>query len=274
MKHDILIGTVLLERNRWLRGQPRTPTFRVSEWAGRLAADGFDGMELWENHARLAGDAEVAALAGGPLPVAVFNSYAEMTDAGAADRAAAGELARRLGARGIKFNVGGDAARWDEYLANVRAWRRELPSGITLLCECHPGTVIETPAAARRFFDALDAEEEAGNPHPAPLPGREREGWEIIVHPFSRFESLADWFELFGPKVTHAHLQMVAEGNARVRMDQNAALAGEALGLMKCCGYAGSFALEFTGGMSEGERIETMHANALSDLRTLRSLLA
>lgn len=42
--HSIFQGTVLLEANRWAKD--RTPTYRVSEWLGRLAAAGVDGIEL------------------------------------------------------------------------------------------------------------------------------------------------------------------------------------------------------------------------------------
>lgn len=47
----VLIGTILLEPNRWKPG--KLPSFRVSQWLDRFADAGFAGVELWENHAAL-----------------------------------------------------------------------------------------------------------------------------------------------------------------------------------------------------------------------------
>ena len=59
MKTEIYIGTILLERNRWTRD--KKPTCLVSEWIPRFKEAGFDGMELWENHAALASSTELKA---------------------------------------------------------------------------------------------------------------------------------------------------------------------------------------------------------------------
>lgn len=252
----IYIGTILLEPNRWAKG--RRPTFRVSEWADRLAEAGFDGMELWEPHATLAPAGETDALARSPLPVAIFNSYAAMDEAGAADRATAGELAVRLGARAVKFNVGDDPAQRAAYLQAVRQWRAELADDVTLLCEVHPGTIIETPAAARSFFDELGVG-----------------GWEIIVHPFNRLETLGAWLDAFGPAVTHAHLQMRDEDNRVVRFDRRPGRARKAVEMLREAGFAGTASLEFTEGTGEsGESVERLLENAVRDLAFLREVLS
>jgi sugar phosphate isomerase/epimerase len=143
----MLLGTILLEPNRWAPG--RVPTYRVSRWLDRIARAGFDGLELWENHGMMAPDDEIEALCEGPLPIRVFNSYATMDDAGLDRRRRAADLARQFGASGAKFNVGADATRLGtdraaatpgrpkcrerdcsanatpEPLSNTRMWRRE-----------------------------------------------------------------------------------------------------------------------------------------------------
>ncbi len=253
---QILIGSVLLEKNRWTRPE-KTPSFRVSDWLGRFAGAGLDGVELWQFHASRAEPGEVERLAAGPLPMAVFNIYPTMTDAerGALDECTA--LVSRLGVRGIKFNVGSEPGRRGEYLENLRRWRAALPKGVTPLCECHPGSIIEEPEAAAGFFEELGGE------------------WPVIVHPFSRFESLGRWLELFGPRVAHAHLQMRdAEGKRVLRFDRRPEVAREAVGMMRAAGYCGSWALEFAAGTGEpGESMEGLWAAALEDLAFLRGLL-
>jgi len=140
MSSPIYIGTILLERNRWSPG--KVPTYQVSEWMDRFKRDGFDGMELWENHAALCSDDELARLEQAPLPVVVFNSYAGLGDGGLPEREQATRLANRLGARAIKFNVGNVP---EDGLS--MPWPRQRP--------CHPGMTPAsrpscTPSASRK----------------------------------------------------------------------------------------------------------------------------
>src|SRR5436190_8880648 len=97
-----LLGTILLEVNRHRPG--KSPTFRVSDWMARIAQAGFEGIELWENHAILAPEDEVTSLQSGPLPVAIFNTYAGFLDGEENARQRAAELVERLGAAAVKFN--------------------------------------------------------------------------------------------------------------------------------------------------------------------------
>jgi sugar phosphate isomerase/epimerase len=255
---EVLIGTIALEVNRWAKRDAKRPSFAVSEWTGRFREAGFDGMELWQFHATRCAPGEVERLAATGFPTRVFNIYTTMTAAERPELAECTNLAARIGVAGIKYNVGPDPARRKEYLDELRRWRAELPAGIAPLCECHPGTVIEEPEAARRFFDELGGED-----------------WEIIVHPFSRFESLAEWLRLFGPAVRHAHLQMRDADDKMVGFGERPDLAREAIGMMRAAGYRGSWALEFTAGTARpSERIDALWRAALEDFGFLRELLA
>jgi len=254
---EICIGTVLLEVNRWARREAKRPSFAVSDWTGRFRQAGFDGMELWQFHATRCAPGEVERLAAAGFPTRIFNIYPTMTAAERAELADCSRLAVRLGAAGIKFNVGPEPGRRSEYRDELRRWRAELPAGVMPLCECHPGTILEEPEAARRFFDELGGE-----------------GWGIIVHPFSRFESLAEWLRFFGPAVRHAHLQMRGAEDRIIGFAERPDLAREAVGMMRAAGYRGSWALEFTAGTARpGENIEALWRAALEDLAFLRGLL-
>jgi sugar phosphate isomerase/epimerase len=254
--NDVYIGTILLESSRWAR--PRTPTYRVSEWLARFEEAGFDGMELWEYHATLAGADELAAMETSPVPVAVYSTYCDFDDASEADRLGAAQTARRLAAGGVKFNVGRDPALRDHYVRNLRRWADLFDDDVRLLCECHGGTIVENSDEAARLFDEV---------------GRGR--FEMIVHCFGRdVELLRAWFGHFGEAVTHSHVALRDEqGSARLRSDP--AHVREVLAVMRGEGYAGSFTLEFTEGTSApDENIDALWRAALDDLRFLRECLA
>jgi sugar phosphate isomerase/epimerase len=244
----ICLGTVLLEANRW--AAQRAPTYRVSEWLARFAAAGFDGVELWENHAVLADAGELAALKASALPVTVFNSYAAM-DVGEADarRVVAG-LVRDLKAKVVKFNVSNRSEALESELRTAREWASLMP-GVDLLCECHPGTAVEDPAVAAR---ALADFPEIG----------------VIVHPFS-CPDLAAWFNHLGARIRHAHVQVVDAEWRRWRLRDQSALVRERLAILRGAGYAGSFTIEFTAGVGVApEDRDALFAAACDDLAFLR----
>lgn len=254
-RNHTYIGTILLEVNR--HKPIKEPTIRVSEWLDRFAAAGFEGMELWENHALMAPDNEVDALESAAVPVAVLNSYATFTDADREATARAADMVKRLGAAGVKFNFPRDASLGEEAIRNVSAWRDELPEGVRALCECHPGTIAEEPDAAAAIFDRL---------------GRDR--FEVIVHAFSRPESLRAWFQRLGPMVTHVHVQLRDDENLPIRLDRRPEFVEETIHVLREEGFVGSFTLEFTEGTNRpGENVTGLWRNAVLDLAYLRSLL-
>ena len=246
------LGTVLLESNRWT--PDKLPSLKVSEWAEPIRAAGFVGLELWENHAALADETEQTALDRMPLPVVIFNSYCTFDDAGAAGRRRAAEFVTRFGARGVKFNLGNDPARTDEYIRNLRGWADELPRGCRLLCECHGGTVLETPDQAARIL--------------APLAGRV----EIIVHAFAgERETLQHWFERFGSAVTHVHVAGLRGKWPMLRLSDMAEEAQVRLDILRKAGFSGTWTVEFTGGVAQSpEDRRVLLANAAEDLEFLR----
>jgi sugar phosphate isomerase/epimerase len=248
MTNPILLGTILLEPNRWAAG--RVPTYRVSEWLDRMREAGFDGLELWENHAAMAPDGEIQALCRSPLPVTVFNSYATMDDAGRERRRRAAALARRLKATGVKFNVGADPGRLEAELANVRSWAAEMP-GARLLCECHPGTALEDPETAAQ---ALASCPDIG----------------AIVHAFS-VPDLGLWFRHLGARIAHVHVQLTDDAGRRCRLRAQSGFARERLAMVHDLGFAGTFTVEFTEGVgTPPEDQEALFRAAVDDLAFLK----
>ena len=251
---QILIGSILLDLNRW--GNPKTPSYEVSDWTDRFRKAGFDGMELWEYHATLCSDAEREKLLSSNFPATIYNTYCDFDDNSADARQNAAEMIGLFGSAGVKFNVGKDPALRETYLDNLRTWREQVPQTCTLLCECHPGTIVEDPDAARAFFDDLSID-----------------GWEIIVHCFiPEMDILKQWFDLFGPKVTHAHTQLRDENSNVHLLHDHPKRAQTALDLMVEYKFAGSITVEFSKGTREpGENMNDLWAAAKADLSFLRS---
>lgn len=48
MNPRILLSTIAIEPNRWSSG--RISAVHGLDWIRRTVEDGFDGIELWENH--------------------------------------------------------------------------------------------------------------------------------------------------------------------------------------------------------------------------------
>jgi sugar phosphate isomerase/epimerase len=249
----IYIGTILLERNRWQPG--KQPSYRVSDWIERFQAAGFDGMELWENHALLGLADERAALAAARFPIAVFNSYAAFDDGAAEQRTAAASLVRHLQARAVKFNLGSDLALYPTYINHLHTWRASIPDNVRLLCECHRGTVVETPAMASHMLRHI-------------APGR----IEAIIHPFTMHpDTLRAWFDALGGTITHAHVQLHNADGLFVRLERRLYTVRNALHVMRTYGFRGSFTIEFTEGVGASrEDQDALFAAAVADLHVLK----
>lgn len=252
MNTPILLGSILLEPNRWTAD--KAPSLRVSDWAERAREAGFDGIELWENHYLRADATERARLQASPCPVLIFNSYAAFEPDDRVGRERAREAAGDLGATGVKFNLGADPAQTPYYLETIAFWAQAFPPSARLLCECHPGTVLETPEAAAKAFAAwTDARLQA------------------IVHPFNaKSDALQMWLAALGNRITHAHVQTRTDNNQIVRLDRRAREVRSALALLKDHGFDGSFTVEFTEGTrTANDRPDVLWENAVADLQFL-----
>lgn len=255
MKENILFATVLMDRNRWTAG--KHPTVAVSNWFAAWAQAGFDGIELWQNHALEAMESEVTHLAAAPLPIPVFSSYVAFTSEDTALRARVAALVRRLACRAVKFNVSKNADSREREIAVAREWFAAMP-GVTPLCECHPGSSVEQAAdAAAAFADWPEL--------------------RVIIHPFiTSADALQGWFDALGPRISHCHVQSRQPDNTSVftRLDEQRDWIAEQVGRIIRNGFAGSWSIEFTKGVATPhESPDLLVASAIKDLQTLRALL-
>lgn len=253
-KQGFLIGSVCLERNRW---GSRVPSFAVSDWLPRLKADGFDGVELWQFHYTAADDAERERLAQASTMLPIYNSYIGFDDAAADARAETTAIVTRLGATGIKYNLGGDREALDSYRRNLLAWESTLPASCRLLCECHPGSVLEDPVEAAAFFAGLDPER-----------------FGVIVHVGNAdADSVTRWFDAHGSRIQHLHVQL-RSADLDPATPAGKSVLDACLRVAKDHGFAGSATLEFTRGIGRDEDIEALYANACADMRACREILS
>ena len=83
MKNPLYLGTAALEIYRWAPACPmeiRPVSLQISEWAEKIAAAGFDGIELWEQHSLNVSVTEKARQNRLLAPLAVYNTYLPFDD--------------------------------------------------------------------------------------------------------------------------------------------------------------------------------------------------
>jgi len=249
---NIYIGTVCLDPTRW---GSRQPSLAVSDWLERFRGDGFDGVELWEFHFTAAGEAERDRLVAAATPLAIYNSYVGFADDDAAARSIAVGAIARLRAQAVKYNLGPDAAKLGEYRRNLLAWAEQLPDSCRLLCECHPGTVLEKVDDAAAFFADLD-------------PAR----FGVIVHVMGDADGIKPWFAGLHGRIDHLHVQMRDPGTDPT-VPENRPPFDACFDVVKAGGFQGSATIEFSRGIGKDEDTETIYRNACADLAYCREAL-
>jgi len=250
---DIFLGTIVLEPNRWFGvTKERWGTTAVSEWLDRIAAAGFDGIELWESHFRDAAPAEQQAILDHPVPVAVYNTYVGFDEEDDAERTATGRVVQRTGAPKVKWNTGPerDPASIDAYAARLERWAAELP-GVELVCECHDGSAMDDPATAARVLGA---------------------GSSALVHTHDDLDLLRAKFDAYGDRITHVHVNHLFTGSPKLHTITDELT--EKISLVRSLGYSGTWTIEFVHGTGgDNDHPEPMLAQAIEDLTLLRTLL-
>lgn len=255
MNSKIFIGSILLEKNRWTS---RIPSYKVSEWLERFKKDGFDGIELWENHMLLADESEQKILKESAAPVAVYNTYVDFDHQANSQRIQVAQIICDLKAQGVKYNFGNDLTQLETYIQNLKEWARLLPDSCRILCECHGGTVMEVPSRAAEVFAELKDSR-----------------FQAIVHCMADAQMLEEWFKYLGERITHAHVSLRNSEEKCVMLKDNPAYVRQCLDIMKNAGYNGTYTLEFTEGVrAPGENIDGLYQAGLEDLRFLREALA
>ena len=269
---QILLGTVAIEPNRWAMVDPEWgPTIRVSEWHRRIAAAGFDGLELWEKHLSHAGDAEAERVLSPDQSdsdatanrVQIFNSYVSFDSPAPDARQAVAGWAARTECRGVKFNVGNDRKQELAYGERIREWLEMMPTGTTLLCECHHGiSIAEEPKRAARIFEASGTVDEV----------------QAIVHTHESADHIRERFDAYGDRITHIHVNYLdfetGTGAPKLRAHRKQLEAD--VELLRSLGFAGSWTIEFANGVLDdnNDHPEFLLASAADDLAVLREVLS
>jgi sugar phosphate isomerase/epimerase len=250
---DIHLGTIVLEPNRWFGvTQDHWGTTRISYWLDRVAAAGFDGIELWESHFRDADAAEQQAILDHPLPVAVYNTYVSFDDEDDAERLAAAELITRSGAAKVKWNTGADrhGAAIEAYVQRLERWAAALPD-VELVCECHDGSAMDDPTTAAHVLAA---------------------GSNALFHTHDDVDLIRTKFDAYGDRITHVHVNHLFTGAPKLAEIRDELT--EKIDLVRELGFDGTWTLEFVHGTGgENDHPEAMLAQAAEDLAVLRDLL-
>ena len=239
MKSEIYLATVGLEPNRWAKRQGQPNLLVASEWFAPAQEAGFSGIELFEPHYWEPGDAERQLICQAKLPVSVYNSYITFDAPGEALRRKATEAINALKPKAFKFNFGKDPACLSDEMKCFEQWMKTLPAGTEAWCECHPGTSIETPAAAKACLDQLCAKHV-----------------KVIIHPFLYTpEELSGWLQTFGKRIVHAHVQTRDPQEAMnfLNLEDRADYCLQQIEILRSAGFCGSYAVEFVRGTLKKE---------------------
>ncbi|MCC5843849.1 MAG: hypothetical protein JJU05_06315 [Verrucomicrobia bacterium] len=242
---EIYLGSVLLEPKRW--SKDRLPSIHLRDWTDRMKSAGFDGWELWEFHDQ-------------PLPlggVRVYNSYLLPEEASPGQLADLAARVNRSGAGSLKFNVGKDPDAPARAVPALLKLAESVPA-VDLLCECHPGTALEDPAAALPWLQALP------------------ERFGVILHPLGENNDFTlACFTHIPDRVRLLHLQMKSPATGkRACLEECPDFVRDRLEELHTLGYHGPATLEFTLGVGGGpeDLPETLFQHAVKDLGFLRSL--
>lgn len=252
MLQKILIGTVLLEKNRWLS---KIPSFNVSDWIERFIFDGFDGIEIWENHV-CSNDEEFNALLKFKKYIIGFNSYVDFDDSEASriQREKVAEYINSLECEFVKFNFGNDLSKADEYIYNLLAWSKSLHPDIDILCECHHGTIMENTDIANGVFAKLNDDR-----------------FGAIIHPLSEVDKLDIKISAYGKRIRHLHMQLMNSQFDFVDLNLHSDLIRDFIEKIDKLTHDYTCTVEFTKGCGKpDERIEELYKNAVKDMNLIR----
>lgn len=258
---EVLLGTVAIEPNRWgtLRSD-RAPQIRLAEWTDRIAALGVDGIEVWDGHVTGLDDAELAALLDGPTPVRILNSYVSFDEPEPTERDRAAAWVGRIGAAGVKFNVGNDPGQEGAYVDRLAAWLDVLPPGVAAICECHQDiSIAEDPAVAARILEA------AGPPDRA----------QALVHTHDGVDLVVAKIDALGDRITHVHVNHLDTTTMQhPPLAQVEDELGSVIDTLTERGFSGSWTLEFVAGLlTDDDHPAALLEQAAADLEVLRRLL-
>lgn len=253
--HDrVLLGTVLLEPNRWGQIDPqRRSTIDVVEYLDRITEAGFDGIEIWEDHFI---DTDESARSMLCPHVGIYNSYTSLDEPEQNGRDGVAALVGQTAATGIKFNVGNDPLAELDYAERIASWLDRLDEHQRLLCECHAGiSLAEDPATAARIFAAAGPASRL----------------QAIAHTHDEPELLREKFEAYGERITHVHVNYLPEPPT---LRDNIERIESTVTLLTSLGFTGSYTIEFTHGVLDPSATPAaLLNNAIDDLVVLREIL-
>lgn len=258
---EVLLGTVAIEPNRWgtLRTD-RSPEVDLLDWVDDLAHLDVDGIEIWEGHLAALDADGVATLSTGGTPIRIVNSYVDFDRADDGARRSVARTVADSGARGVKFNVGNDAASESLYAERIAGWLEMLPPEVTAICECHQKiSIAEDPAVARRIFEAAGPASRV----------------QALVHTHDSPQLMAAKFDAYGDRITHVHVNhldfaTMAHPTLAAAEDELHATVVH----LHQLGFGGSWTLEFVAGLlTDHDHPAALIAQAGEDLRILRRLL-
>ncbi len=249
----IYLGSIALEKNRWSNG--KVPTYKVSEYVKKAADDGFDGVELWENHFMLADNAEKKRLAFADCEY-IFNSYLNLKNGVTDEMKSVAEAISLLNATAVKYNFSStedvkSTADIDFQTETLIRFSEMIPKETKLLCECHQWTIAENPLQAASLFCGLDSR------------------FGAIIHLVTARDFAEECFNCYGNRICHIHSAYPVEKGCYNALAESGEMLGDNLKYFISRGFCGTITVEFT---KDAATADEYYKNAVEDLKYLRKI--
>lgn len=249
----IYLGSIALEKNRWSNG--KVPTYKVSEYVQKAENDGFDGIELWENHFMLADGEEKKRLAVSGCEF-IFNTYLNLKNGVTDEMKKVAEAINSLNVSAVKYNFSTteEIKTREEFNAQKETLVRFselIPKEIKLLCECHKWTLAENPRCAAELFCGLDSR------------------FGAIIHLVTPPKEAKECFDFYGDRICHVHSAYPFDNGCYKALSESGEILENNFKYFISRGFCGTVTVEFT---KDSETADEYYKNALLDLKYLRKI--
>jgi len=249
----IYLGSIALEKNRFNEG--KIPSYLVSDYIEKAKNDGFDGIELWENHYLLADNAEKKRLVDSDMDF-IFNSYFSLAYGITDDIIKVADAINALNASAVKFNFSNkklvnSTSDIQRQIDTLLSFGEKISPNVRILCECHEGTIADEPEIAAQIFDKLDAR------------------FGAIIHLIPTYEFAKKCFDCYGERICHIHSAYPVEIGVYKALDEANGLMEKNFKYYLKRGFNGTVTVEFA---KNAYSPEDYYINSLRDLEYLRNI--
>jgi sugar phosphate isomerase/epimerase len=233
MDNKFYLNTGALEINRWnsnFTNENKPISINISDWIEAIIRAGFDGIELWENHAVNCSEDEQFRQNEVLNPVAVFNSYVDFNEPLSIRNRIVANRINTLNCQNVKYGLP-KSIPMRQAADNLCKWCTLLDDNILLCNEFHKGNWGETAQEALELLNMLPTDRFKG-----------------MFHLGAPVSKIKQYFDVIGERITHCHAVLCRFDAKGVLDKSDITRVTRQLDFLRDYGYTGSFTIEFVTG--------------------------